>query len=129
VPGNFNERLRSVTRNPWWGWGKRRGWSPDAGGLRAAGPEAQETDVEPGMEPGGRGCTKCEDEGWRAHLAHQAERAVDLDTGVVAAVTLQVRIWGHTTTLDVTQRRGEHGGGGVSRMGSGTMARRETHAH
>jgi len=35
----------------------------------------------------------------RTHLAHQAEHAVDLDTGAVLAVTLQGADKGDTTTL------------------------------
>jgi transposase len=51
-------------------------------------------------ESGGRGCADCEDERWgRTHLAHQAEHAVDLDTGAVQAVTLQGADMGDTTTL------------------------------
>lgn len=38
----------------------------------------------------------------RTHLAHKAEHAVDLDTGAVAAVTLQGADVGDTSTLDVT---------------------------
>src|ERR1700756_4564898 len=38
----------------------------------------------------------------RAHLAHKAEHAVDLDTGAVLAVTLQGADRGDTTTLDET---------------------------
>ena len=38
----------------------------------------------------------------RTHLAHKAEHAVDLDTGVVVAVTLQGADQGDTTTLDET---------------------------
>jgi len=53
-------------------------------------------------ESGGRGCADREDEGWRTHLAHKAEHAVDLDTGAVVAVTLQGADRGDTTTLDET---------------------------
>ena len=49
----------------------------------------------------GQGCADCEDEG-RTHLAHKAEHAVDLGTGVVVAVTLQGADQGDTTTLDQT---------------------------
>ena len=38
----------------------------------------------------------------RTHLAYKAEHAVDLDTGVVVAVTLQGADQGDTTTLDET---------------------------
>jgi transposase len=38
----------------------------------------------------------------RTHLAHQAEHAVDLDTGAVVAVTLQGADKGDTTTLEET---------------------------
>jgi transposase len=38
----------------------------------------------------------------RTHLAHNAEHAVDLDTGAVVAVTLQGGDLGDTTTLDQT---------------------------
>ena len=38
----------------------------------------------------------------RTHLAHNAEHAVDLDTGAVVAVTLQYADKGATTTLDET---------------------------
>jgi transposase len=38
----------------------------------------------------------------RAHLAHKAEHAVDLDSGAVVAVTLQGADKGDTTTLDPT---------------------------
>jgi hypothetical protein len=38
----------------------------------------------------------------RTHLAHKADHAVDLDTGAVAAVTLQGADEGDTTTLDQT---------------------------
>jgi transposase len=41
----------------------------------------------------------------RTHLAHQAEHAVDLDTGAVVAVTLQGADKGDTTTLDETRAR------------------------
>ena len=53
-------------------------------------------------ELGGRGRADYEDEGWAQHLAHKAEHAVDLDTGVVVAVTLQGADQGDTTTLDET---------------------------
>ena len=36
----------------------------------------------------------------RTRLAHQAEQAVDLDTGAVVAVTLREADKGDTTTLD-----------------------------
>ena len=38
----------------------------------------------------------------RTHLAHKAEHAADLDSGAVAAVTLQAADKGDTTTLDAT---------------------------
>jgi transposase len=38
----------------------------------------------------------------RTHLAHKAEHAVDLETGVIVAVTLQEADQGDTTTIQVT---------------------------
>jgi transposase len=36
------------------------------------------------------------------HLAHKAERAVDLDTGAVMAVSVQAADLGDTTTIEET---------------------------
>ena len=55
-----------------------------------------------------------EGEGWRTHLAHKAEHAVDLDTGAVLSVTLQAPI-GATPPRWIDAVRGRDGGGGAGR--------------
>jgi len=43
-----------------------------------------------------------QDEGWRTHLAHKAEHAVDMETGAIVAVTLHGADEGDTATIQET---------------------------
>src|SRR6266404_5656227 len=53
-------------------------------------------------EPARCRCADRQDEGWRTHLAHKAEHAVDLSSGALLAVTLQGADQGDTTTMHQT---------------------------
>jgi transposase len=43
----------------------------------------------------------------RPHLAHKQERAVDMDTGAVVAVTIQGATEGDTSTIEATLEAAE----------------------
>ena len=99
--------------------------SPKASGIEtptredagAAGSEAEEEDVEQGLDesddPDAK-VTKMKD--GRTHLAHKAEHAVDLETGAIVAVTLQGADEGDTTTIVETAiGRGRTGRSGAGR--------------